>query len=93
MSLFGSKTSFSEGAARADEAEVLSAQANMRLVAILNLLEMTKAHGGHKSWSDGQAEALRAMIKICDLLAAGMEPRLLIGPVGLPAVPRLLDGA
>jgi hypothetical protein len=81
MSPFESKTSLSEVSARVDQAELLSAQSNMRLVAILHLLEMAKAHGGHKSWSDGQADALRAIVKICDQVAAGTEPRPRIAPV------------
>jgi hypothetical protein len=81
MSPFESKISLSDVSARADQAELVSAQANMRLVAILNVLEMAKAHGGHKTWSDGQAEALRAITKICDQVAAGSEPRPRIGPV------------
>jgi hypothetical protein len=81
MNLFENKTSLSEVSARVDQAEVLNAQSNMRLVAILNVLEIAKAHGGHKSWSDGQADALRAMITICDQIAAGTEPRPRIGSV------------
>jgi hypothetical protein len=81
MSLFETKTSLSDVSARVDLAEVLNVQSNMRLVAILNVLEMAKAHGGYKSWSDGQADALRAMIKICDQVAAGTEPRPRIGSI------------
>jgi hypothetical protein len=81
MSLFDSKASLSDVSARVDHAEALSTQSNMRLVAILNALEIAIAHGGHKTWSEGQAEALRAMIKICDQVADGSESRLRIAPV------------
>jgi hypothetical protein len=81
MSLFESKTSLFDVTARVDQAESLNAQSNMRLVAILNALEIAKAHGGHKSWSDDLADALRAMIKICDQVAAGSEPRARIASV------------
>jgi hypothetical protein len=75
MTLFESKPSLSDVTARVDQAEAKSAQSNMRLVAILNALEIAKVHGGHRSWSDSQADALRAMIRICDQIADGSEPR------------------
>jgi hypothetical protein len=74
MSLFENKTSPSDVSARVDQTEALNAQSNIRLVAILNALEIAKTHGGHKHWSDHQANALRAMIKICDQIADGSEP-------------------
>ena len=69
MSLFETKTSLSDVSARVDLAEVLNVQSNMRLVAILNALDIAKVHGGYKNWSNDHAEALRAMIKICDQVA------------------------
>jgi hypothetical protein len=81
MSIIESKTSLSNVSARVDHAEALSAQSNMRLVAIMNALEIARGHGGHKTWSESQADALRAMIKICDRVADGSE----LGPRIAPA--------
>jgi hypothetical protein len=74
VSIFENKASIADVTARVDQAAALHSQSNTRLAAILNALEIAKAHGGHKNWSDSHAEALRAMISICDHVATGSEP-------------------
>jgi hypothetical protein len=60
---------------KADQAGISKAQSNNRLAAILNTLELAKAHRGHNNWSDRDAEALRAIVSICEKVATGSEAR------------------
>jgi hypothetical protein len=69
MSLVENRPSLSDVSTRVD----LQAQSNNRLVAILNILEMTKVHGGHKTWTADYAQALRTMTSLCDRLAESSE--------------------
>jgi hypothetical protein len=71
MSLVENRPSLSDVSTRVD----LQAQSNNRLVAILNILELTKVHGGRQTWTDDHAQALRTMISICDRLAEGSEQK------------------
>jgi hypothetical protein len=64
--------------AKVDQSGISKAQSNSRLAAILNALEIAKAHRGHNNWSDRDAEALRTIVAICEKVATGSETRFSI---------------
>ena len=64
--------------AKVDHSSISKAQSNSRLAAILNAVEIAKAHRGHNNWSERDAEALRTIVSLCDRMATGSDTRFSI---------------